>query len=241
MSRSRFTEIVLMTAALAAGSFSTAAAHQSEAAFRTTTLNLSAQGEARVKPDVVRVSLGVTTEAATAQQAASANAAKMTAVTTALRRAGLASRDLQTQLMQLMPRYSERSNTPRDIVAYQATTMMSVTLRDFDRAGSIVDTAVAAGANQVNGIRPDLTDPSAAQREARDEALRALQADAAKIADVMGQRVVRLVSVNTQAYALPVPIVQHRVEELVVTGSRIDPGELNVRAGASGVFELAPK
>jgi hypothetical protein len=230
-----------MAAALAAGSFSAAAAQQSEAAFRTTTLNLSAQGEAHVKPDLVRVSLGVTTEAATAQQAASANAAKMAAVTAALRRAGLAPRDLQTQLMQLMPRYSDRSNTPREIVAYQATTMMSVTLRDFDRAGSIVDTAVAAGANQVSGVRPGLADPSAAQREARDEALRALQTDAAKIADVMGQRVVRLISVNTQAYALQVPVVQHHVEELVVTGSRIEPGELSVRAGASGVFELAPK
>jgi uncharacterized protein YggE len=116
---------------------------------------------------------------------------------------------------------------------------MTVTVRAMDRAGALLDLAVGAGANVVQGVRFGLADPSGPQRQARDQALRALQDDAVQVAGVMGHRVVRLVNVNTQAYQTVV--TANRVEELVVTGSRIEPGELTVRAAANGVFEIAPR
>jgi uncharacterized protein YggE len=218
---------------------SPALAQASEAAFRTTTLNLSAQGEVRVRPDIVTLSLGATSEAPTAQAASADSARRVNAIVQALRAAGVAQRDIQTQWVQLVPKYSDRSNAPRQIVAHEATTTMTVTVRAMDRAGALLDLAVGAGANVVQGVRFGLADPSGPQRQARDQALRALQDDAVQVAGVMGHRVVRLVNVNTQAYQTIV--TANRVEELVVTGSRIEPGELTVRAAANGVFEIAPR
>ena len=72
-----------------------------------------------------------------------------------------------------------------------------------------------------------------------DQALRALQDDAARVADVMGQRVVRLVRVDSQGWSQVMSA--NRIEEIVVTGTRIEPGELVVRTSVSGLFELTPK
>jgi uncharacterized protein YggE len=228
-----------ITATVQLAPVSPALAQASEAAFRTTTLNLSAQGEVRVRPDIVTLSLGATSEAPTAQAASADSARRVNAIVQALRAAGVAQRDIQTQWVQLVPKYSDRSNAPRQIVAHEATTTMTVTVRAMDRAGALLDLAVGAGANVVQGGRFGLADPSGPQRQARDQALRALQDDAVQVAGVMGHRVVRLVNVNTQAYQTIV--TANRVEELVVTGSRIEPGELTVRAAANGVFEIAPR
>jgi len=212
----------------------------SDAAFRTTTLNLSSQGEVRIKPDIVILSLGVSTEAATAQAATAAASQKVNAVVQALRAAGVAQKDIQTQYVQLTPRYSDQSNAARQIVAHQAFSAVTATVRDMDRAGPLLDLAVAAGANQVQGVRFGLADPSIPERQARDQALHALQDQAAQVAGVLGYRVVRLVSVNAQAYSTPVT-VERRIAEPMAAGARIEPGELTVRAGANGVFELAPR
>ena len=228
-----------ISAAVQLVSVGPALAQNSEAAFRTTTLNLSAQGEVRVKPDIVTLSLGATSEAPTAQAASAESARRVNAVVQALRSGGVAPRDIQTQWVQLVPKYSDSSNAPRQIIAHQATTTLTVTVRAMDRAGAMLDLAVAAGANVVQGVRFGLADPTGPQRQARDQALRTLQDDAVQVAGVMGHRVVRLVNVNTQAYQIV--ITANRVEEIVVTGSRIEPGELTVRAGANGVFEIAPR
>jgi uncharacterized protein YggE len=212
----------------------------SEAAFRTTTLNMSAQGEVRIKPDIVTLSLGVTSEAATAQAANAEASQKINAVVQALKSAGVAARDIQTQYVQLTPRYSDHSNAPRQIVAQEASSTLTVTVRDLARAGALLDLSVGAGANLVQGVRFGLADPTVPQRQARDQALRALQTEAASVANVMGQRVVRLVSVNTQSYSESV-MVARRIAEPMAPGAVIEPGELTVRAGANGVFELAPR
>jgi hypothetical protein len=234
--------LFMATAVVAAilGLSSSAAAQQHDAAFRATTLNLSAQGEVRAEPDIVTLSLGVTGEAATAQAASAQTAEKVDAVVNALLHSGVAQRDIQTQSVNLTPTYSDRSNVPRAIVAYRATTLVLVVVRDIARAGALTDLGVASGANQVQGVRFGLNDPSVAERQARDLALKALQHDAAEVAAVMGQKVVRLVSVSTQAYQ-GIVVTAHRIEEPMAPGTRIDPGELTIRGSANGVFELAPR
>lgn len=236
---------LLAAAALAAAG--PALAQTGEAQFRSTTLNLSAQGEVRATPDVATLTLGVMREAATAQAALAAAGTALNAVTRALTAGGIAARDVQTQSIRLNPRFSNTANQARDIVAYQASSGATVRLRDLARAGALIDAAVAAGANQVNGPVFGIENRAVLERQARDQALRTLGEEAASVADAMGQRVVRLVSVNTQAFVAA-------AERGVVAGApapppplglppvaNFDPGEVIVRAGASGAYELAPK
>jgi uncharacterized protein YggE len=72
-------------------------------------LNLSAYGEVKAAPDMATITFGVQTEAVTAQQAMRDNAAQMTRVVAALRRAGVAERDIQTSGLNLSAQYDAAS------------------------------------------------------------------------------------------------------------------------------------
>ena len=84
-------------------------------------LNLSATGEVKVAPDMATITFGVVTEAATAQEAMAQNAARMTQVAAALRRAGIAERDIQTSGLNLQAQYDYVQNEPPRLRGYQAT------------------------------------------------------------------------------------------------------------------------
>ncbi len=75
-------------------------------------LNLSAYGEVKAAPDMATITFGVQTEAVTAQQAMRDNATQMTRVVAALRRAGIAERDIQTSGLNLSAQYDYVQNEP---------------------------------------------------------------------------------------------------------------------------------
>ncbi len=73
-------------------------------------LNLSAYGEVKIAPDMATISFGVVTEATTAAEAMSLNAARMNQVMAALRRAGIEARDVQTSGLNLSAQYDYVQN-----------------------------------------------------------------------------------------------------------------------------------
>ena len=135
------------------------------------TLTVVGSGSVLTVPDTAGFSFGVVTRAKTAAAALAANASAAGAVVEALKRAGVAAADLQTQQVSLQPRYDDNGAA---IVGYDAQTSVAATLRSLAKAGAVVDAAVAAGADQVSG--PTLT--SAAREALYRQALAAAYADA---------------------------------------------------------------
>ena len=78
-----------------------------------TMLSVSAEGKSTGRPDMATLNLGVTTEAPTAQAAMQANATRMTALIAALRRAGIAERDIQTSNISVNPQTNIAQHTTR--------------------------------------------------------------------------------------------------------------------------------
>ena len=102
-----------------------------EEPLRQVTVTGSAEVEA--EPDLATVTAGVETRAATAAAALAANSETMTAVFAALDAAGIARRDLQTSELNLNPVYNSQrdgQDTPPQVVAYQASNMVTVRVRD---------------------------------------------------------------------------------------------------------------
>jgi uncharacterized protein YggE len=226
---------VAAPAALAQSAPSSAA----EAAFRATTLNLAAFGETKLAPDMATISLGVTTEASTAQAALQANAARMTQVMAALRQGGIAAKDVQTSQISIDPQYAYEQNRPPRLTGYRAANQVSVTVRDLSRLGAAVDAVVAAGANQVGGISFGLADPTAAENAARETAVKALAAKADLYAQATGHRVLRLVSLSEGAsFAPPQPVPMVAMARMDKAETPVAPGEMRVRIDVSGVYEL---
>ncbi|HEX6866824.1 MAG TPA: SIMPL domain-containing protein [Caulobacteraceae bacterium] len=210
--------------------------------FRATTLNVSAQGETKVAPDMATISLGVQTQEPTAQAAIAANAEKMSRVVAALKKGGLADKDIQTSNLSLSPQYVYQENLPPRLTGYQASNQVTVTVHDLSRLGKIVDATVNAGADNVGGVSFGIDDPTEAENAARLEAVRKLRAKADLYAGAAGYRVSRLVTMSEgggySAPPPPMPMMAMRAESAKYDTS-VSPGELNVQVSVSATYELS--
>lgn len=204
-----------------------------------TRLEISASGETVRVPDVAIVSAGVVTRAATARAAIQQNAARMERVRTALKRAGLADRDIQTSNISLNPDYRYVQDQAPKLTGYTASNQVNVRFRDVERTGDILDALVAEGANQINGPSLTIDKPEEAMDEARTKALAAGRARAELYARSLGMRVTRLLAVSEGGGNYPVPPPMVMMEARAQAAStKIDPGEQKVQATLSMVFEL---
>ncbi|MDZ4371424.1 MAG: SIMPL domain-containing protein [Phenylobacterium sp.] len=218
-----------------------AAAPAAESMFRATTLNLAANGEVRVEPDMATITLGVMTEGKTAAEAMSANAQRMNAVMASLKKAGIAERDIQTSNLNLSPQYRYEQNQAPILTGYQASNQVTIQVQDLKRLGAAVDASVNAGANQVHGIAFGLKDPTTAENAAREAAVKALAAKADLYARATGHRIQRLVSLSEgggYAPQPPMPMMAMRAE-MKDSGTPVAGGELRVRIDVTGLYELS--
>src|SRR4051794_6495628 len=115
---------------------------------RPGTISVTGTGTVTTEPDTATTTFGVVTQGSTAREAMLQNSEEMAKVIEALKRAGIASKDVQTQYVSLDPRYD---NQGREVVGYSATNSVSAIVRDLAQAGAVIDAAVAAGANNVSG------------------------------------------------------------------------------------------
>src|ERR1700692_4934734 len=115
---------------------------------------ISVTGEAQVSvpPDLAQIDGGVTSEAKTAREASEANNAAMGKVLLALKGAGIDEKDYQTSRLSLQPQSAPNRAGPSAIVGYRASNRVTIRLRDVTKVASVIDTLVAAGANDIGGI-----------------------------------------------------------------------------------------
>jgi uncharacterized protein YggE len=205
-----------------------------------TRLDISAEGVVNRAPDLAMINAGVVTQALTAAEAMQANASRMAATVAALKRAGVADRDIQTAAISLSPQYRYAENKAPEITGYQASNQVNVRFRDIKRAGAILDTLVAQGANQINGPSFAVEKADAALDEARVEAIKAARARANLYAQAAGLRVKRILSISeSQGYApppYPMPVMMARAEKAADTA--IEPGEQRLSVNVAVSFEL---
>jgi hypothetical protein len=206
-----------------------------------TRLDISATGSVSRVPDLAIISAGVVTKAATASGAIASNAARMERVRAALKRAGIAERDIQTSSISLNPDYRYENNQPPVLTGYQASNNVSIRFHDIRNSGTILDALVAEGANQINGPSLTIDKPEAAYDEARTKALATGRARAELYARSLGKRVARLLSITEGGNVnRPMP---YAADGIAVSGSRvakteIDPGSQDLEITLGMSFEL---
>jgi uncharacterized protein YggE len=165
----------------------------------------------------------------------------MARVLAALRRAGVAARDVQTAQVGLQPQYRYGENQPPVVTGYQATNSVSVRFRDIARSGSILDALVAEGANQINGPQLTIDKPEAALDEARRNAITVARARAQLYAQATGKRVGRILAISESpggGYPRPEMVMMARGERGGGADTRIVPGEQTLSVPVQVTFEL---
>lgn len=228
-------------------------------------LTVTAEGKSLQLPDVAIFNAGVTTQGATAGEALAANSTAMERVISQLRRAGIAERDIQTNNLAVEPIYSDPNRdaavaarysgqpymppaadagVPK-IVGYRANNTVSVRQRNLKSFGQVIDTLVSAGANQVNGPSFTIENPEPALDQARVRAVEQARGRANLYARAAGLRVVRILSISEGSGYFAPPLVFARGS---IAGAPppppppapIQPGELQMTAGVTVLFEMAP-
>lgn len=212
----------------------------------STLLTVSAEGRTTRAPDLAVFTAGVASTGATAGAALSANAADMSRVIAALKRAGIADRDIQTSNLNLNPVYAEPRRLPDGstgqtaprITGYQVSNTVTVRQRNLGEFGKVIDTLVAAGANQVNGPSFQVDAADAATDEARVDAIKVARARADLYARAAGLRVVRILTINDSGgFSPPVPMYRMANQDMAAS-TPVAPGEVALNVNVSVQFEL---
>lgn len=166
-------------------------------------VTVTGTGTVTAQPDTGIVILGVQTEAETASEALEQNSEQIQETIDSLVQAGIAQADIRTQTIQLYPRYDfpqqaqpDATPTPPRLLGFTAVNTVEVTIRDLDNVGEILDAAVTAGTNQIQGIRFDIEDRTELLDQARQAAYSDAQVKANQLADLAGAELGSVISIS---------------------------------------------
>jgi len=212
------------------------------------TISVQGTGQVEVQPDRGIVTIGVITQATTAQTAAQNNANTSNAVITALNGIGIDNSNIQTSYYYLYPQYSWSSGVST-LTGYQVTNEFRVTVIASRQTiqqlgtsiGHVIDTATANGANQIYGV--EFTASSDALQQAQLTALRDATLDASQrahvIASALGVNITGVVSVTTNpVYPQPVFLGVSALAADVTTPV-LPPQSLTVTATVQATFSIS--
>ncbi len=206
-------------------------------------IELTVSDTVNAKPDAAMVSAGVTTRAATANDAARMNAERMDQIIARLKQLGVPADDIQTSNFSLNAQYTYNNDGRQPtFIGYDVNNQVMVKLRDIRKIGPTLDALVAAGANNFNGPNFVLENDSAVRAQARKNAYASAEARARELAGYAGFRTVKLLELS-EVYQTVSPVYA-RGEAIAVSAQAMDkatpiqPGLVGTSAQLTVKYEM---
>ncbi len=169
-------------------------------------------GSIDVEPDVAILSVGVESREATVSEAREAAAVALQAVVDAVIAAGVAVDDIKTTSFRISPQVIYRevrddsgSYSQPEIIGYIVSNQLSVTIRDLDEVGNVVDSAAANAGDlvRINNIQFAVDDTSQYAVQLRQLAAVDARAKAEIYADAMGVQLGSLIFLTETGSSAP--------------------------------------
>jgi uncharacterized protein len=194
------------------------------------TQGISVVGEARsfADNDVGIFRFGVTVRRPTAARALRSASATVGRIVGAVRAAGVAREDVQTDVVVVERAPARRSSSRRGWIARN---VVRVTVRQLASAGTVVDRAVGAGATSVDGPELGVADPALVYRQTLALAFADARAKAEALAVQAGVRLGPPTVIREEGADL----VEERDEVAASPDSSAGGGETRVEPGRSQV------
>jgi len=200
------------------------------------TVSVNADATVERAPDRATVTVAALGRGETAEAARNNLSGDAEAITAALEDEGA---NVTSSRFQIRPEYEE-SREGREQVGYVAIHTVEAETSDVETAGTLIDAAVDAGADRVEGVRYSLSEETqqAAREEALTTAMDNARTDAEVVAAAEGRSVGDAVTVQTSDHGRPV--VYEAAAYAGDAGGRtnIQPGEVTVDASVSVTYEL---
>ena len=206
------------------------------------TITVVGVGKASGTPDVAHVIVGVETRDESVQQAVDDNQAQMANVLDAIKALGIADKDIQTSnysvFAERQPQRGPEIEGAEGPLIYRVNNQLAITVRDLDMLGEVLDEAVAAGANNIYGVRFSVDDPSELQAEARANAVADAKARAESLAKLNDVSVGDVLSIS-EVIGGPAPVVERVAAPVAyAAGVPIEPGELEVQMSVQVTYVI---
>jgi uncharacterized protein YggE len=196
------------------------------------------EGKASAEPDLVVITIGVETRAATADGAAEENSERMAQVMDALQRREIADEDIRTVDYSIQAEI-DWDDDERRILGYVVSNSVSVKIRDVDQVGDVLDAVTDAGANNIHGIQFTFDDPTELREEARAEAMADAQSKAQALASLaaVGLGRPRMISESFVEPFYVEPVV-YRAPMEAGGGVPVSPGQLEVKVQVQVTYDI---
>ncbi|HKY20567.1 MAG TPA: SIMPL domain-containing protein [Vicinamibacterales bacterium] len=152
------------------------------------------QASVTARPDRAFVTIAAESRSRVSSEAQKQNATAMTAVLQQIEKAGVPKDAVRTVGYELQPEF-DYANGRQTFRSYVARNTVEIRLDDIDRVGVVIDAAAAGGATTITGVRFDVRDRAALERDALRRAVadaRARAEAAAAGAGATFDRVVRI-------------------------------------------------
>jgi len=207
------------------------------------TLNVTGAGQVSLTPDIAYIYVGVHSENASASDAMTENNSRTQVMIEALKKAGIDEKDIRTTNFSIwqQDKYDPLTGQPSGVKVYSVDNTVYVTVRKLESLGSLLDTLVKAGANNINSIQFDVADKTAAIKQARDAAVQDAKTQAQELAAVAGVTLGEITSVSFYE-ATPSPVMDGfgkggggGAEAAAVP---IQPGQMTLTVTVSMTYEI---
>lgn len=234
-------------------------------------ITVSGDGEIYAKPDLATVDLSVVTDKKTVAEAMTENTTQMNAVIGAIKSQGVDAKDIKTTDFSIYPKYEWQNAicpTPSPLplstsaekvsssisycppgkstlTGYEVTQQLEVKVRALDKVGDVIQSATAAGANQVGDFQFTIENPDTFTAQAREQAIVKAKAKAKELASQLGVRLVKITSFSENGnYPYPVYMTSAKASGLgggmadSVAAPQIQTGQNKITASVSITYEI---
>lgn len=193
-------------------------------------------GEVKARPDTATIQIGIDTEAANAKDALAQNNAQAQALQQKLAELKIDTKDIQTSNFSISPTYG---NDGRQVTGYRVSNVVTVTIRNLDSAGTLLDQVVQAGANNIYGISFSVADTQKLMEQARQAAMADAKVRATQLATAGGAAVgdVLIISENVSAPPVPMPMLD-RAAAQGAPSVPVQAGEQSISIDVQATFAL---
>ena len=196
---------------------------------------IRSSGEATVtaKPDQAKMTIGVVTQASTAQEAGAQNARQTDAVLAQLRKALGSAGEVRTTSYAVTPsyRYPREGGQPT-ITGYTASNTVEATVDDLALVGKLIDLATQSGANNIQQLRFLVKDEQPVRARALRQASILARSNAEAMAAGLGLRIMRVLAVEEG-----MPEIIRPVRSMAMAGAQaaaqttpVEPGAIEIHA-----------
>jgi len=205
-------------------------------------IKVSAQGKAKVIPDIVTISFGIETKGGELSKVKKENDLMYEKVLKQMKVNKIDQKDIKTKWFSMYPRYENKDEG----TYYVANQNLEVIVRDLSQYEIIMNELVKAGVNRLDYVTFDSSQIEKMRSEARKSAVKEAENKAKDLAEAVGRKVGKIILISDEMqdiyYGYDYQHVGFTQEAPIsdgdMIGKQLNVGEMEVKATVSITFLL---